>query len=119
MSIFNFFNKKPSQAEKFAQLEKLLTQTTRWKFRGIRHIYLDVDFGEAFLEDVAIHNKEHISLEMLKQLGNQLRKDNQTFSRQEIEDMGKQLGINMWEAFDWEKEYFETMQQIKNMPFSA
>jgi hypothetical protein len=116
MSIFNFFKKKDNRAEKLEEFEKLLTQTTRWKYRGIHRIYLDVDFGPAFLEDITLDKSKTLSPEDLKAVGRALRQQGQTFSKEEIEALSRQVGFNAWEAFCWEKEYFETIRNISNLP---
>jgi hypothetical protein len=115
MSFFNFFKRKENSAEKLEAFEKLLTQTTRWKYRGIHRIYLDVDFGPAFLEDIALDKTKPVSLDNLKAVGRALREQNKTFSKEEIEALSRQAGFNTWEAFDWEKEYLETIRNINTL----
>jgi hypothetical protein len=119
MSFFNFFKKKDNRAERMAEFEKLLTQTTRWKYRGIHHTYLDVDFGPAFLEDISLDKSKTLTLADLKTVGLALLKQGQTFSKDEIETLSQQIGFNAWEAFYWEKEYLETIRNISTLSLPA
>jgi hypothetical protein len=114
MSLFNFFKKKDNRAEKLEAFEKLLTQTTRWKYRGIHRTYLDVDFGPAFLADITLDKSKPLTPDDLIAVGRALRQEGKTFSKEEIEVLSQQVGFNVWEAFCWEKEYLET---IRNLSF--
>ncbi len=115
MSFFNFFNKKKDQDAKWEQLEKLLTHTNKWKYRGIRRSFLDVDFGEAFLETIVLDKQKTFTLRDLKVWGNRLQRDGKVYCKPEIEELSKQMGFNAWEAFEWEKEQHETIEHIKSL----
>jgi hypothetical protein len=117
MSFFNFFKKKENRAEKLEAFERLLTQTTRWKYRGIHRTYLDVDFGPAFLEDIALDKSKPVTLADLRHVGRVLREQGKTFSKEEIEALSRQVGFNAWEAFCWDKEYLETIRNISTLSF--
>lgn len=119
MSFFTFFNKKDIRAQRLKEFEKLLTQTTRWKYCGIHRSYLDVDFGAAFLEDIALDKAKSLSPEDLKAVGRVLRQQQKTFSKEEIEALSQQVGFNVWDAFVWEKEYMDTIRNISNLPLPA
>jgi hypothetical protein len=119
MSFFNFFKKKDNNAEKLEAFEKLLTQTTRWKYRGIHHTYLDVDFGPAFLADIALDKSKTLTLADLKAVGRVLREQGKTFSKEEIEALSHQVWFNAWEAFCWDKEYLETIRTISTLSLPA
>lgn len=119
MALFDFFNKKRNQAARLEELEKLLTQTTKWKYRGIHPKFLDVDFGEAFLESISYDKNKHVTLRDLKIWGNKLQEQNKIYSKSEIEELSKQANFNAWEAFDWEKEYLETIKNISNLSLPA
>lgn len=116
MLFLNFFKKKDNRSQRLEEFEKLLSQTTRWKYRGIHSTYLDVDFGTAFLEDINLDKSKTLGLEDLKSVGRVLREQNKTFSKEEIETLSKQVGFSAWDAFDWEKEYFETIRNISTLP---
>ena len=115
MSFFTFFKKSDTRAQKLQEFEKLLTQTTRWKYRGIHASYLDVDYGVAFLEDITLDKSKTLTLDDLKAFGRMLQAQQKTFSKEEILAFSQQAGFNAWEAFDWEKEYFETIRNISNL----
>jgi hypothetical protein len=119
MSFLNFFKKKDNRAEKLEEFEKLLTQTTRWKYRGIHRTYLDVDFGPAFLEDIALDKSKPIMLEDLKAVGRVLGEQGKTFSKEEIDALSQQIGFDAWDAFCWDKEYLETIRTISTLSLPA
>ena len=112
MAFFTFFNKKENQKKRQAEFEKLLNQSTLWRYRGLRSKYLDTDFGELFLADLRLDNNKAVTITELRARGTELRKQQKLYSRPELEQLSKEAGFNVCEAFYWEKEYLEPIRNI-------
>jgi hypothetical protein len=112
MAFFTFFNKKQNQEKRQAEFERLLNQSTRWRYCGIQSKFLDADFGEAFLADLKSDKNKPVTTAELRALGSELRQGQKLFSRPELEQLSKEAGFNVCEAFVWEKEYLESLRNV-------
>lgn len=115
MALFDLITEKRNQATRFEELEKLLIQTTKWRYQGINSKFLNVNFGKGFLESISYEKNKPVTLQDLKIWGNKLQDQNKLYSKSEIEEFSKLANFNALEAFEWKKEYLEPIKNFNNL----